>query len=300
MTTQTDRTEQMHALVKALVEQTAELRTTEGWQRWLKFASSFRHYSLSNQMLILSQRPDATQVAGFRHWRKLGRHVRKGERGIAIYAPTSRRVRPEDDRDESVRRIVTGFRLVHVFDVAQTEGAALPTWELPAVQVDHETLLCRVAEAATAQGQAIRLADRDAAGEARGWFEPATGLIYLVRGYPAAGQLRTLLHELAHASDVGRALRTRAESELLAEAAAYVVGVGRLGMGMEDASATYVSSWARSLNDLAKLAGDVVSVARVVERLVEAALPTSSDTNRPHERTSDICTLMQFEPERLD
>lgn len=49
--------------------------------------SRFAKYSLSNQLLIYLQRPDATQVLGFHSWRNTGYIVRKGEKGIAIYAP---------------------------------------------------------------------------------------------------------------------------------------------------------------------------------------------------------------------
>ena len=49
--------------------------------------SRFAKYSLANQMLIFAQRPDATCVQGYRAWNKAGYQVRKGEHGIAIYAP---------------------------------------------------------------------------------------------------------------------------------------------------------------------------------------------------------------------
>ena len=59
-------------------------------------AARFHTYSPNNIWLILAQNPDATQVAGFHTWRKIGRQVRKGERGIAILAPMVSRARPVD------------------------------------------------------------------------------------------------------------------------------------------------------------------------------------------------------------
>ena len=51
--------------------------------------SRFHRYSVNNTMLIFQQRPDATLVAGFRKWQnQFGRHVKKGEHGITIIAPT--------------------------------------------------------------------------------------------------------------------------------------------------------------------------------------------------------------------
>ena len=49
---------------------------------YLAVMSKFHQYSFQNCMLIAMQRPDATHVAGFHAWRKLGRFVRKGEHGI--------------------------------------------------------------------------------------------------------------------------------------------------------------------------------------------------------------------------
>ena len=61
--------------------------TSETLTRYLNVLARFHHYSFGNVMLIASQKPDATQVAGFHTWRKLGRWVKKGEHGITILAP---------------------------------------------------------------------------------------------------------------------------------------------------------------------------------------------------------------------
>src|ERR1700733_12200708 len=63
------------------------LLSSDGWQRWVRARSAFHTYSLNNQLLIVLQSPNATRVAGFHTWRKLGRQVRKGERSIRILAP---------------------------------------------------------------------------------------------------------------------------------------------------------------------------------------------------------------------
>lgn len=97
-------------------------------------------------LLIAVQRPDATRVAGIRTWNSLGRHITKGEHGIAILAPCMYRTddvaaAPNDgakpDRDAAgataspdegpmPRRELRGFRVMHVFDVTQTDGMPLP------------------------------------------------------------------------------------------------------------------------------------------------------------------------------
>ena len=51
---------------------------------YLKAMARFQNYSLGNVLLIGFQKPNATRVAGFRTWQKLGRHVKKGEHGCLL------------------------------------------------------------------------------------------------------------------------------------------------------------------------------------------------------------------------
>ena len=88
--------------------------------KYLDTMSSFHNYSFGNCMMIAKQFPTATQVAGFNAWKKLGRQVTKGQKGICILAPL---IGKKDD-DEGKK--VFGFRAVHVFDISQTEGEDLP------------------------------------------------------------------------------------------------------------------------------------------------------------------------------
>jgi hypothetical protein len=62
-----------------------QLRSSEGWQQWLAARRHFHAYSLANQLLIAMQKPEATRVAGFRAWLKLGYCVRKGETALRIW-----------------------------------------------------------------------------------------------------------------------------------------------------------------------------------------------------------------------
>jgi hypothetical protein len=90
----------------------------------LGIMSRFTKYSLSNQMLILAQRPDATRVQGYRAWNKAGYQVRKGERGIAIYAPmlfASERERTSDTGIDTNAAPRLGYRIAYVFDIAQVD-----------------------------------------------------------------------------------------------------------------------------------------------------------------------------------
>jgi hypothetical protein len=116
-TTSSDRDVQRRAQLEQLRQATNELLTSEGWQRWLRTRSRFHRYSLRNTLLIALQCPEATHVAGFRKWLELGRCVRKGEKGIRIFAPVSyRRRESEQTAEAESERQLVGFRLVAVFD----------------------------------------------------------------------------------------------------------------------------------------------------------------------------------------
>ena len=89
--------------------------------------SRFAKYSLANQMLIFAQRPDATCVQGYRAWNKAGYQVRKGEHGIAIYAPmlfANKRDNAADSDTDAAPRL--GYRVAYVFDITQVDAIAGP------------------------------------------------------------------------------------------------------------------------------------------------------------------------------
>jgi hypothetical protein len=104
-----------------------ERARSETLRQCLNTMSRFRKYSWQNSLMICSQMPAATHVGGCQFWSKMGRHVRKGEKGIAILAPMVGRKRTTDDvpADDEQPRIF-GFRSCHVWDVSQTDGQELP------------------------------------------------------------------------------------------------------------------------------------------------------------------------------
>src|SRR5579871_5871639 len=100
---------------------------SENLTAYLASMGRFHKYSLHNVMLIALQKPTASHVAGFHTWHKLGRHVRKGEKGITIFAPMLRPKRgTEHGAEEMVEEQLLGFRTCCVFDVSQTEGKPMP------------------------------------------------------------------------------------------------------------------------------------------------------------------------------
>ena len=123
-------------LLGDLKEKVENIQSSEEFKKILKTMAQFHSYSWCNTLLIWAQRPDSTRVAGYRKWQKLSRQVKKGERGIAIFAPMKIKVKDSDNEDEE--DWILRFRVVHVFDLSQTEGDPLPSLECESIKNTHE------------------------------------------------------------------------------------------------------------------------------------------------------------------
>lgn len=84
--------EKIQAALERIEEGLATINTDEDWLHFLAFQSLFYNYSFRNAMLIYLQNPEATYVKGYKAWNELGRHVKKGAKGLAILAPCFRKV----------------------------------------------------------------------------------------------------------------------------------------------------------------------------------------------------------------
>jgi hypothetical protein len=98
---ETERAERRRQDRERLQRAAEQLLTLEGWQRWVRVRSQagLARLSLSNQLLVALARADATFVAGFKGWLRLGFAVKEGERAIAIVAPLP--LAPSPLRDEN-------------------------------------------------------------------------------------------------------------------------------------------------------------------------------------------------------
>lgn len=268
-----------------------ELMSSDGWRRWVETRSRFHSYSFGNTLLIALQRPDATQVAGFNVWKTLGRHVRKGERGIRILAPMSVKVgkageqvrdrtpegetRGMDEIGTDERPTRTLFKSVAVFDVSQTDGAELP--EPPAGEPitgdSHADYLPRLERFAESIGFTVEY--RELGEACGGYCKPSAtgeggGEIVVDARKPVNGRVRTLVHETAHALGVGYREYGRERAEVIVESAAAIV-CGSIGLDTSGESVPYIAGWGESddLEALKTFAGKVDELARRLESALE-------------------------------
>lgn len=105
--------------VAALKEELAEFEEELDEEMRAEMYARVQGYSERNIMLIVMQRPDATEVRGFKAWLAVGRVVRKGESGIQILAPAGKQEKDENDPNSKERMF---FRIAHVFDITQTDA----------------------------------------------------------------------------------------------------------------------------------------------------------------------------------
>lgn len=190
--------------------QSAQLRA------YLAAMGRFHRYSFGNVLLIYMQCAQASHVAGYNAWRRLGRQVRRGARGIRILAPVVYRAA---EADEALNRVVA-FKTACVFDVSQTDGRPLPT---PAeVHGDPGRRLERLKQ--WAAGSGVNVEYVSTLGAAEGAY--CGGRILLRVGLAPATEFAVLAHELAHHAlhkVRGAALPSRTVRETEAEAIAFVV-----------------------------------------------------------------------------
>jgi antirestriction protein ArdC len=212
---------------------------SEALTSYLKAIGRFHRYSLHNVMLIASQKPNASYVAGFRTWNQLGRFVKKGEKGIVILAPIVRRKAENDEDHQEASASVAGFRAAYVFDVSQTDGQELP--HIGMVQGEPGEYQERLHTFVVEQGISVEYSSEIA--PARG--TSSGGHIRLLPGQSPAEEFSTLAHELAHEllhRGDRRGTTSRRIRETEAEATAFVV-CHAIGLETGSAASDYIQLW---------------------------------------------------------
>lgn len=251
--------DQLHESIGSQLE---ELTSTEGWAKFLAIATGFHRYSLSNVLLILSQRPDASRVAGFRQWQERGRQVRKGERSIKIFGFATKRIDAAEEGDEEQRRPY--FPILSVFDVSQTDsidGEEIPELAPRLIGGDDAGIYDAASSWLIGQGWTI---ERAPTGEANGFAQHGPRSITIHDELQPAQAAATMLHEAAHAlmhADADDYHQHRGIYETEAESVAYIVA-GVLGLDTSSKSIGYIAGWTD---------GDIETVKNTATRVLATA-----------------------------
>ena len=273
------------ANVEALIAQ-LEAGKSDALTAYLDAMARFHNYSFGNILQIARQRPDATNVAGMYTWNQLGRRVKKGEKGIQIFAPMigknrKKQEETEQNRDEKSASILVGFRAVYVFDVAQTDGAELPA--PAAVTGEAGAHLDRLIEFVQQQGIELEYNERIAPAQGASYG----GKIVLLPGQSKAETFATLVHELGHEM-LHRADRRTATTKVVreteAESIAFIVGKA-IGLQTGTASADYIQLY----HGNAALLAESLEVIQRTSAVILAALEeqiTNETSKQPTEEAA--------------
>lgn len=262
---------QAEALHDSISTQVEDLRNTEQWTEFLKFATAFHSYSLNNLLLILSQRPEATQVAGFRRWQGLGRQVRTGEKSIKIFGYSTKKVTEEDENGDSQERQVARFPILSVFDIGQTdpiEGVEVPGSITAQLTGEDDfgiidTLTAHLVE------NGLSVERQSIPGQKNGYTNPEQKLIVLDADLSREHTAKTLIHEtahvlLGHTENMTDYTLHRGLMETEAESVAYIVA-GLIGFDTSAYSIGYIAGWAEADTALIKsTAGRVLHTAHQI------------------------------------
>lgn len=273
---------------------------SDKYKEYLKFVSKFTDYSARNTMLINVQKPDATLVAAYGKWKRLGRQVDKGQTGIAILAPVPYKTndvleidRPAVDefgnqlynsdgteKMETVEKPITSmaFKKVYVFDVSQTSGKELPE---PVTELtgNIDTARKEAIFAALKKVTGIDIEFKDIKGGSKGYYSPRTNQIVIKSGMSEAQTLKTAFHEAAHnlLHDPNKKIVTakspRNEKEVQAEAVAFIVAE-KFGMDTAEYSFPYIASWSdgKQLEQLKNALQEIQTAAKKISSEIESEL----------------------------
>ena len=205
--------ERLQQITAGIEQGIKELFESEKYMRYLSVMSRFHRYSVNNTMLIYMQKPDATLVAGYNKWKnQFERHVKKGEHGITIIAPTPFKKKIEEqklDPDTKAPMLdaegkvimeereveIPMFRPVKVFDVSQTDGKPLP--EL-ASSLSGNVQNYEVFMEALRRSAPVPLSVEPMAANMDGYFSPDQQRIAIREGMSEVQTVSAAVHEIAH------------------------------------------------------------------------------------------------------
>lgn len=205
--------ERLREITEGIEQNIKELFESEKYMRYLSVMSRFHRYSVNNTMLIYMQKPDATLVAGYNKWKnQFERHVKKGERGITIIAPTPYKKKIEEQKldpdthapmlDANGRVVMEEkeveiplFRPVKVFDVSQTDGKPLPSLAADLFgNVQHFEAFME----ALKRSAPVPLAFEEMDADTDGYFSSSQQRIAIRQGMSEVQTVSAAVHEIAH------------------------------------------------------------------------------------------------------
>ena len=288
--------------IKQLADAVHGASTSGQIAQYLAFSKRFRKYSFNNTLLIFIQKPNATHVAGFNAWKKMGVTVNKGAKAIYIYAPITKKeddIKPGDEGldTEITKKNLMYFRAVPVFDISDTDAEEKgirpqkPEWHDPNTPSE---VADRIFEYALefCKDKGIKITHSDAKGGEMGW---AMGdHINLTSNIAGVNKLATLIHEIAHSllhfkdssvffGDEYTLNLTRAQAELQAESISFTV-LKNYDLPVTH-QATYLALWKADKDAVIKNMTIIKKVANFIIDGIDMVADDKSKEQQPMNET---------------
>ena len=252
-------TKEIEQQVKQLANETDNFKKSDFFKKYLDIASKFWKYSFRNQMLIKNQYPDASRVAGFRIWNKLGRHVMKGSHAIKILAPIIKKT--EDDE------VISYFKAVNVFDVSQTDGKELPKIEIELKGDDFKPFIDKLKKYCEIKSIEV---DFKALGVNGLYGYSQGGKIAIDDTHSINTQVSTMIHEIAHEILHKGSTLSKSCKEIQAEGTAYVV---MKHFGVESKSFNYLALYDTDYKKIIENLDMISNSSKEIIQYLEAKTP---------------------------
>lgn len=259
-------------LIRTISSGIRKIYESEDYLNYLKTMSRFHKYSYANSYLIFRQKPDATLVAGYKTWKnQYHRYVKKGEKGIRIYAPVFKK--SENSKDPIY------YRPVYVFDISQTEGEPLPSFGsqrlTQTVENYHFFLNC------LQNISPCPVTFQDLPNDVNGYYNTETNVIVINENMGELQTVKTLIHEIAHALlwNLDKE-HSRAEKEVEAESVAFAV-CEHFKMDTSLYSFPYIAAWAKDKEKeyLENTIGNIVYASHhIIDSIEKEALSASASS----------------------
>ena len=238
-------------LYKKLVDGLDNIISSGQYNKFLKFSKNFHNYSFNNLVLIFNQKEDATRVAGFKTWEKLGRKIKKGAKGIQIMYPIKRSHTQKIDNQESLldnkeikNEQITieymTYRPTYVYDISQTIGKPLPLENSKLNTNTKKEFYDFLKEYSP-----YPVIEQEINSGALGYWSIKEKQIVLKKELSVDDKTSTLLHELTHALyDDFDYKENRDLSEIFVESVAFIVA-DYFDLDTSMCSFNYITKWAK-------------------------------------------------------